>query len=55
MRSEIKVYKIDLKDATREVQMLICSTTIEGGEIKSLKTEIWNDYLIVSISILYKD
>jgi hypothetical protein len=55
MNSELKIYKIDLKEASKEVQMIINTIRFEGGEIQELQTEIWNDYLIVCISVVYKD
>ena len=55
MNSELKIYKFDLKEASKEVQMLINAIRFEGGEIQSLKTEIWGDYLIACVAISYRN
>ena len=51
MNSELKIYKIDLKEASKEVQSLIQSFRFSNLRITQLKTEIWEDYLIVTISL----
>ena len=51
MNSEFKVYKLNLKEASTEIQSLIQSFRFSNLRITQLKTEIWEDYLIVTISL----
>ena len=51
MNSELKIYKIDLKEASKEIQYLIQSFMFSNLKITQLKTEIWENYLIVTISL----
>jgi hypothetical protein len=47
MSTELKVYKFDLKDAAKQMGYLVESITFSDAQISSLKTEVWNDFLIV--------
>lgn len=55
MSTELKVYKFDLKDATKQMGYLVESITFSDAQISSLKTEVWNDLLIVTIALLYEE
>ena len=55
MSTELKIYKFDLKDAAKRMEYLIESITFGHAQITNLKTEVWNDLLIVTISVLYDD
>ena len=55
MNSELKIYKFELIEATERIEMLVESILFQGAKIESMKTEIWNDYLIVCITVYYEN
>jgi hypothetical protein len=55
MNSEVQIYKINLKEASKEIARLIESFNFNNLKITDLKTDIWEDFLIVTVSLQDKE